>query len=558
MKRNNWINSILIHLGLVILAAVLFAASFPNPLFINGLPFFAWFAYIPILIVIAKHNIPACAGWGAIYGFTAYNLFNYWLGNFHPLAGTIVSSIYLIYLASVFVLLKLAVIFFPVRGYIVQWLIWLAYEYLRTLGFLGYSYGITGYSQWRMIPLIQIASITGIWGVSALVIFPSFWLAGAFRNGFRQPVLKNLYLLFQKEKAAAIIWVSVLVTSLIFGFINIKDFSSYPSVQIALIQHNADPWEADRAPTQWQKIQAYRRDLNTLIRLSNEALASTPKPQLVVWPETAFIPRIYWHTTYRDNQDSWSVVRDLLEYLSTQDVPFLIGNDDARRDPSKNPDSSQQHRIDYNAAMLFENGVNTGIYRKLHLVPFTEHFPYKRQFPWIYDWLRSADTYFWEKGEEETVFELPDFTFSAPICFEDTFGYLSRNFVRRGAQVLVNLSNDAWSNSLTAQYQHLTMAVFRAVENYRPMARSTSSGQTCAIDPVGRVTIMAPPFEENWISAAVPIVTKTTIYTLYGDYLGVFFTFTAVILLILGGLWYRIRRQGDTNHEYTEKNIARR
>ena len=539
--NNNRVKNALIQLGLIFLASILFAASFPNIVFINGLPFLAWFAYIPVLIIIRKNNLLACAGFGAIYGIIAYALFNYWLGKFHPLAGIIVYSIYLVFLSITFVFLKLACILFPGRGYLVQWVVWLAYEYLRTKGFLGYSYGISGYSQWRMIPLIQIASITGVWGVSALVTFPSFWLAEAINN-LKWPDLKTSFLsFFFKEKISAFLWFAALVAALIFGFINIKNFSSYPNAPIALIQHNTDPWEATRSPSIWQITQGYRNDLEKLMRLSDEALSSNPKPALVAWPETAFIPRIYWHTTYRDDQDSWLIVKELLEYLSSKDVPFIIGNDDGRKDSSRNPNADEKFRIDYNAALFFEKGQNTAAYRKLHLVPFTEHFPYEKQFPFIYKWLKNTDTHFWEKGGEQTVFKVQGFTFSAPICFEDSFGYLSRNFVRRGADVLVNLTNDAWSKSLPAQYQHLSMAVFRAVENYRPLVRSTSTGQTCAIDPNGRVTAMAPPFTEAFLNVTVPIVNKTAIYTLYGDYPAIFIVFLAAALLIFKAVWCTIK-----------------
>ena len=265
-RNNNWITDILIHLALILTAAVLFAASFPNPVFIHGLPFLAWFAYIPILIVINKYGLAACVCWGAVYGLTAYSLFNYWLSSFHPIAGTIVYTIYLTYLIIVFVLMKAACIFFPKRGYLVQWIIWLAYEYLRTLGFLGYSYGITGYSQWQMIPLIQIASITGVWGVSALVTFPSFWLGAAFNKdllprtitnqheqreriqssgswSFVSSVINKILNHYHKEKIPAIIWAAALITALTFGIITDKKISgsiakdSYPTVNIALIQH---------------------------------------------------------------------------------------------------------------------------------------------------------------------------------------------------------------------------------------------------------------------------------------------------------------------------------
>jgi apolipoprotein N-acyltransferase len=552
MKNENrsGVSSVLIHSGLVTLAALLFAGSFPNLLFKNGLPFLAWFAYIPILVLIRKNGFIACAGWGAVYGCAAYAFFNYWLGAFHPLAGTIVYSIYLVYMVAVFLLLKLADVLYPGRSYIVQWLIWLAYEYLRTKGFLGYSYGITGYSQWRITPIIQIAGLAGVWGVSALVTFPSFWLAAALKNwrpagSFRRnsaEIGRTVLLFFQKEKISAVVWAAALCASLVFGVVSNRDFSSYPTARIALVQHNSDPWEASKSENPLLVNEAYRNDLAVLKRLSDEALSKEPKPQLVVWPETAFVPRIYWHTTYREDRNSWNLVRELLEYLAEKDIPFLIGNDDARMDPAKNPNPSEKFRVDYNAALFFENGKITESYRKLHLVPFTEHFPYKKQFPFIYSALEKADTHFWEKGEEYTVFSGPGFAFSAPICFEDTFGYLSRNFVRNGADVLVNISNDAWSKSLPAQNQHLSMAVFRAVENRRPMVRSTVSGQTCAIDPRGRVTATAAPFTEAWINVTVPLVTGKTLYTLYGDYLGLVFTLLAVIMLLSRAVSCTIRK----------------
>ena len=537
------IKNIFFQLGLVLLSALLFTGSFPNLLIENGLPFLAWFAYFPVLLVIRKNHLPQCVGWGAIYGLASYSLFNYWLGAFHPLAGTVVYSIYIVYLAFVFLLLKLACIFFPRRAYLVQWLIWLAYEFLKTKGFLGYAYGITGYSQWRVIPLIQIAELTGVWGVSALVTFPSFALAEAFKNrlSFREIGIA-ISDFIKKEKLPVFCWIIAIAASLIFGFTKNRDYSSFPSANIALIQQNTDPWEATKAPSQYQIIQAYRNDLHTLKRLSDEALASAPKPDMVVWAETAFVPRIYWHTTYRSDQDSWLLVRELLDYLSNKDVPFVIGNDDARMDMAKNPEEIEKYRVDYNAALFYKNGELTETYRKIHLVPFTEHFPYQKQLPFIYNALKKQDTHFWEKGDTYTVFDGPGFSFSTPICFEDTFGYLSRNFVRAGADIIVNISNDAWADSLPSQNQHLSMAVFRAVENNRSMVRATSSGQTCAVNPDGRITAMASPFTESYINVNVPIVKGDTLYALYGDFLGFIFTFAAAIILLSRAVWCTIRK----------------
>ena len=538
-KRN--IGSFFVNLAVLFLGVFLFAGSHPNIPFPLGLPLLAWFSYIPVFWVIRRSGFAASFFYGAIYGYASYGVFNYWLSVFHPLAGIIVNTIYLVYLALLFPLLKLAGTLYPKYGYILQWLIWLSYEYLKTLGFLGYSYGITGYSQWTVLPLIQIASVTGVWGVSALVVFPSAALAAALPINWPKDLPKNIIgvhwkkifdsffcrefiIFFRQNLIPSCIWGAAVIACLIFGFVSPVNYDNAPTAKLALVQHNTDPWRGG--------ITEYRRNFDILRRLSDEAIALHPDLDMVVWSETAFVPRIYWHTRYRDDPPSWILVRDLLEYLASQDVPFIIGNDDARKDPDINP--FYDNRIDYNAAMLFERGVNTELYRKLHLVPFTEHFPYQRQFPMIHDWLVNADTHFWEKGSDHTVFNVNGIRFSTPICFEDTFGYLSREFTLEGAELIVNLSNDAWSASLAAQDQHLAMAVFRSVENRRAMARSTASGQTCGIDPNGRIIAMAEPFTEAALVVELPVMQIISMYTLYGDWLPKIFIALALILLIIG------------------------
>jgi apolipoprotein N-acyltransferase len=434
----------------------------------------------------------------------------------------------MVYLGLLFPFLKLAERLLPRKAYLLQWCIWLAYEYLRTRGFLGYPYGITGYSQWTVLPLIQIASIFGVWGVSALVVFPSAWLGSALGDWKiaegPEAMGRAIGDFFRRERVSALLWCGCFCAALVYGFVFQVDYTGAPRARLALIQHNTDPWRGDLADY-WQNDRVLRR-------LSEEALATEPRPDLVVWSETAFVPRIYWHTNYRSDRESWEIVRDLLEYLSRQKVPFVIGNDDARREGDGR---GGWEEVDYNAVMLFEKGLNTRLYRKLHLVPFTEHFPYEKQLPWIYNALKNADTHFWKTGEEYTVFSAGGIKFSTPICFEDSFGYLSREFVRAGAEVIVNLSNDAWSHSLPAQNQHLSMAVFRAVENRRSMVRSTASGQTCAVDPNGKILALAPPFTEAWLVAEVPVISPSSLYTRQGDWLAMIFAIAAFTLLIFIG-----------------------
>jgi apolipoprotein N-acyltransferase len=588
-----WFINLAINLAATALAAVLFAASFPNLLFERGLPVLAWVAYIPVFWLIRRISVGSSVLWGALYGYAAYGLYNYWLSVFHPLAGMIVGVIYLVYFAMLFPLLKTATLLYPRRAYVAQWLVWMAYEYLRTLGFVGYAYGITGYSQWSVLPVIQIAAVFGVWGVSALVVFPSVYLGNglaaalaAFQasrhEGRRKParqrqagglehperpaiafdnlrgtllavlrgtplaVLRELGSFIARERLAAVLWVVALAGTLAYGFLSPVDYADARTVRLALVQHNTDPWRGGPA--------AYQQNLDILKRLSLEALAQEPAPDMVVWSETAFVPRIHWHLTYREDPVYYAMVRNLMDFLAKQDVPFVLGNDDARKEPNQ---FGRLERVDYNAVMVFEQGKETGIYRKLHLVPFTEHFPYQEQFPAIHAALVAADTHFWKKGEEATILNAAGVRFATPICFEDTFGYLSRRFTRNGAELIVNLTNDAWANSLPAQMQHMAMAVFRAVENRRSMARATASGQTCAIDPNGRILAMADPFREVQLTVDVPISDATTLYTAYGDYLGQAFVLAGGLSLAGGLAWSLLRRRRPAVAARDRKKQAR-
>ena len=238
-------------------------------------------------------------------------------------------------------------------------------------------------------------------------------------------------------------------------------------------------------------------------------------------------------------------------------MPFLVGNDDGQL---KRRGSGEEVRVDYNAAILFDRGRIVDTYRKLHLVPFTEHFPDAWPVRWMRRILLSMDTHFWEKGEVFTVFEAGGVKFSTPICFEDTFGYLCRGFFLRGADVLVNMTNDAWSFSVPGAMQHMSMAVFRAVENRRPVVRSTNAGITCVIDPNGSILRELPAFTEGVLDARIPIIQgRRTLYTAWGDWLpwallalSAAAVAAGIIRQLTGrGNWSRMRRneaQGADTH----------
>ena len=173
-----------IELLLLVLSSVLFSLAFPSIVSDWGIAPIAFISIIPVFIVVHTSSWKTIIPYGAFYGFITYGIFNYWLSTFHPLAIIIVPTIYATYFVFLFPILKLADKFFPKYGYIVQALCWIGYEYIRTKGFIGYSYGIIGYSMSTVLPFIQIASVTGVWGVSFLVILPSAYLGNGLKNGW--------------------------------------------------------------------------------------------------------------------------------------------------------------------------------------------------------------------------------------------------------------------------------------------------------------------------------------------------------------------------------------
>ena len=494
---------VLVDFGLLVVSAVAFALSFPSFLSPAGWFPLGFVCLVPLFIVVHRANWAAIPFYGIFFGYAAYALFNYWLGRFHPLTLVIVPPIYAVLFLVTLPALKLADTLFPRYGSFLQAGLWVCYEYfLKTSGFLAFSYGNLGYSQYPFLPFIQIADTTGVWGVSLLVVFPSALIGNALASGL--DALREKWRQYAWPAAAyALLFVGVIV----YGSSAQVDTRGDRQWKVALVQQNVDPWKGGYA--------AYRQSLDVLERQSLQA--AREKPEIVIWSETSFVPAIDWHTRYRPDTETYGLVKELREFLAAQPVPYVVGNDDGQL---KRTEEGQEVRVDFNAAILFDRDRIVDTYRKLHLVPFTESFPFEKTLPTVYGWLKSADTHFWEKGTVATVFEAGGVRFSTPICFEDTFGYLCRRFVAEGAQVLVNMTNDAWSFSVPCEMQHMTIAIFRAIENRRSVVRSTNGGMTNIIDPNGRILASLPPFTEGHLVGTVPVHAGTAArYTAWGDWL---------------------------------------
>lgn len=503
--------NILFELLLLSFGALIFALSFPSFLYKWGFAPLAFVSMIPVFIVVHRIGFIKSVLYGAFFGYFSYSLFNFWLATFDPMAFIVVPIIYASYFLVLFPALKLADMLFPRRGYILQIFIWLAYEYLRTKGFLGYSYGVIGYTQYNFLSLIGISDITGVAGVTFIVIFPSIILGNALKKGIAQ--FRETWKDWIRPSA---VWLALFLIFNVYGILAKVDYSESRQWRPALIQHNVNSWRSG--------IEVFEEALDKLLELSEEAKAEDP--DALIWSETAFVPSINYHLRERKDRRRVELIQKLFGFMEETDMPLFLGNNDLFYFGNE--------RVNYNSVFHYDNAELQDRYYKTHLVPFTEHFPYEHIFPGLYKRIIDLKVVFYGQGEEYTVFEQDGIKLAPLICFEDTFGYLSREFVRRGGDVLLNLTNDSWSSEYACNIQHMGISVFRTIENRRTLIRSTTGGYTTVIDPNGKRIAELEPFTEGYLITDTPVYNdRTTIYTRFGNWLDVL-----AVIVSIGGLLF--------------------
>ena len=549
------IKAILKNLLLIIAGAILFAISNPNPIIKHGFPVAAWIMYVPLFFIIKRSSIKICWLYTGLYGMLCVAAYAWWLFNYDPLCLYIALPIAFLGTSLLGLLLKSAEKLFIKNAWLVQFLILCTFDYLRTLGFLGMHYGLAAYTQWNVLVIIQSAKLVGVYGLNAFVIFSSALIfAFVSKMQDKKKYLHTIvsdnklydgdsYLNYVSENEKLMsnaslrnpviglcIWGALFLVMIIYGAVSLKLNEKYETVTVAAIQHNDNP--------ESNGIENYSESLQQLIKLTDEALEINPEIKVVVWPETAFVPSVVYHSNAEGQSDRKKLATFLLNYINSRSPSFIIGN---QHIVTNKNESGKRY---YNAALLLEHGNNglpsdKQIYSKIKLVPFSEYFPYQKYFPHIYKSLLEKEKFFWTPGEEITIFEANGLNIYTPICFENTFPYLSRNAYKNGARCLFCLANDSWAKSESCQYQHFAMARFRAVENHIPVVISSVSGQTAIINQKGQIQAMANPFTKTYVIgelSLIPKEQKPTVYNIIGDIFGYGAAILLLVVLIIRGL----------------------
>ena len=459
---------------------------------------------MPLLLALdlrARAGGRPAFGLGYLWGFAFFLVGTHWIARLSDVASTVPWIKYPAWIA--------AAAYLGLFGGAIGWLSgWLArrvplalsfplalivVEEARASGELGFPWFQPGYSQQMYVPVIQLASFGG-------VTLVTLWLAVL-------NVLVWRALAGRARVRAALGAAFVLAFAWGFGQRTLDAAPRAHGPRVALVQGNI------AGEIKWSG-QHQAEILRTFLDLTDSA--ATSHPALAIWPETAT-------GTYMRLQLDQAL--QVVELAHRTGVPVFSGFADATRDSAGRP------RL-WNAAAVFRgDGTTQPTYAKRHLVPFGERMPFESVFPAL------ARVNFgqaeWTPGPGVVLFPSAAGPFACLICFESIFPDLSREAVRAGARWLVNITNDEWFGRSVAISQHAAMACFRAVENHVPLARCANTGLTMLIDSNGRVRERLPTFERGVLVAELAAPGIPTLYTRWGDWVGILCGATTAVLALV-------------------------
>lgn len=379
--------------------------------------------------------------------------------------------------------------------------LWVAGEWVRGWLMGGFPWGLLGYSQYTVLPVIQIAEVTGVYGVSFVIVAVNAALAG------------TLALTWRRAGVGVIAGGALVALVLGFGWQRLGEAMPLPEASVALMQPSIEQ------PLKWDP--AFQvTTLNIYLGLTRRAAGS--RPGLIVWPETAS-PTIL----RRDPE----LQRTLAQIADEGGSPILVGSIDVTDTPPP--------RFRNSAFLVDRRGI-AGRYDKIQLVPFGEYVPLSSVIGFVRGWAEFiADL---EPGRSPTVFQGPPAPFGVVICYEGIFPELVRRFILGGAQFMVNMTNDAWFGRTSGPFQHLAMYPFRAVEHRVAIVRAANTGVSAFISPTGQVTRQLGLFSRAVLRDSIPLRRGKTLYTRLGDWFAYACVATSALSLGLG--FSRFSRRG--------------
>lgn len=507
-------------------SGLLLTLCFPDP----GIHYLAFVALCPLLISLAPMTVRQSFLAGFAAGFVHFTTLIYWIvptlstfGGLHVLLSVCALTLLCLYLslypalfACALKILDPSPAVMPLAGAC----IWTGLEYVRTHLFTGFPWGVLGYSQFADRFLVQMADITGVLGISFVLVLCSTLISTVWIQitAGSHPAGKRLFL---RTRMCVCYTCIVLAASYGYGVLRIpqvaRQMAAAPKPVFAIVQGNI------RQDLKWSP--AFRQ--NTIEKYGNMSLeAARFNPDLIIWPETA-LPFYYGHDLDLSNQVD--------RYVRRAKTHFLMGSPavDTSGDPI---------RYFNRVFMLNHLSIPVGTYDKTHLVPFGEYVPFQDLLFFLEKLTQQAGNF----SRGKTGFAPLAFTehkTGVLICFEILFPSISRQFVKNGADILTTVTNDAWFGRTSAPAQHFSIAVLRAVENRRSVVRAANTGISGFIDPIGQVFGTTQLFTDAVDVRSLPALTLYSFYTRHGDLL-------ALACLIAMGIGFVVKEKENFKRRF--------
>ena len=506
-----------------ILSGALLILSFPK----YGWGFVAWFAFIPLLFALHRvTSIKQAILLGFITGVVGYTGIMYWIvyvvvnyGYLPIYLGIIIMLLLACYLSVYLAIFAAGIIYFrrKIPLYLIAPVLWICLEYCKSQLLTGFPWENLGYSQYLNLYLIQFADILGVFGLSFLIILVNVSLFEIITKRSKH------------EYMIVAIVSMILVCVYIYGIFRINNIDKLmqdplvPSIEVSLIQGNIDQ------SIKWnENFQKETLNIYEDISLKNIPVSGG----LIVWPETA-VP-----FNFQDENDLRKQIKNLSIKTKSN---FIFGSMSYSR---------RSHHVDfYNSAYLLSpEGEVKGRYDKVHLVPYGEYVPLRNVFPFIKGLTAGIGDF--STGDGYSPLSSAGRKIGVLICYEGILPFATRMYKKESAEILVNITNDAWFGTTSAPYQHLSMTIFRAVETRLYLVRAANTGISAIIDPRGHIVEQTNIFQKDALKGKVKFLKIPTFYAEYGDIL-VSVCFMLSILCLLWSWKGRVRNAG---RKHSRKN----
>jgi apolipoprotein N-acyltransferase len=477
-----------------------------------------WVALAPLLVLLydksGKQSFTIGLLFGTVYFFGTIYWIYHSLNHYGSIA--LVPSLFVVLLLSLYLSLYPA-IFCALYSKVIKKrdlpatfvapVLWTALEFVRSYALTGFPWSSLGYSQYDFTVFIQFADITGIYGVSFLIVAVNGAIADFFiikKRTLERPLHSRFY-----TYAGWALLLVIIVANFSYGLFRLYQERPGSNINVAIVQGNI---EQDK---KWEKnyqqfvSETYR---NLTLSALSKAETATDLPNLIVWPETA-VPFFFGNNSESD---------ELVAFQKSLNAYLLFGAVMLKSDDSAKYSNS--------AVLLTKEGKVSYIYDKIHLVPFGEYVPMRNLLFFINKLVEGVGDYI--PGDSYTKAVTPFGSFAAPICYEIIFPGLVRKYYIKGGDFIVNITNDAWFGRTSGPYQHFSMAVFRAIENRKPVIRAANTGISGFIDSSGRILQKSDIFVRTVIRSDLKTDLTLSVYTKYGDLFSFFCIIASMFLLI--------------------------